>query len=203
MKSKSNFPCLILAGGQSRRMGGGDKFLEKIGTKTLLEHIVERIEPQVGPILLNSNIAIEDAGFPVIADVVTGHLGPLAGILTGLEYFREKGCAATHMLSLPSDAPFIPCDLVEKLTDGLADSPTSIAMAYSKGRVHPVVALWPFTIAKALRDALVNEDLRKILVFAERYDLRHVQWTDERQDPFYNVNRPEDLEYARSIAEKN
>ena len=178
MSSNNSVPCLILAGGQSRRMGGGAKFLEKIGKKTLLDHIIGRIEPQVGSILLNSNTALEQDTFPVRADVVTGHLGPLAGILTGLEYFEKEGCTATHMLSLPSDAPFIPQNLVEKLLNGVTDNPASIVMAHSVGRVHPVVALWPFAVAQELRDALVGEDLRKILVFAERYDLNYVHWTE-------------------------
>jgi len=202
MSSAKTVPCLILAGGQSRRMGGGTKFLEKIGNKTLLEHIIHRVEPQVSSILLNSNIALEQEDFTVRSDVVTGHLGPLAGILTGLEYYQEEGSSASHMLSLPSDAPFIPYNLVEKLQSALTNKPNSIVMAHSKDRVHPVVALWPLSLAHALREALVVEDLRKILVFAERYNLEKVYWTDEKEDPFYNVNRPEDLEHARALAEK-
>ncbi len=195
--STPKFPCIILAGGQSRRMGDGDKFLKQIAGKSLLNHILHRIEPQVTEVLINSNVAIEDASWPVVCDAVDEGQGPLAGILTGLEYFRDKGCTATHMLSIPADAPFIPNDLVKRLETGLTASPHSIVMAYSKERVHPVVSLWPLSLAAQMRAALVGEDLRKILIFAERYSLNSVRWTDAEGDPFFNVNTPEDLEVAR------
>ncbi len=101
------------------------------------------------------------------------------------------------MLSIPADAPFIPEDLVSRLKDGLSTSEHSIVMAYSKERIHPVVALWPFELTDALRIAVTREDLRKILVFAERYSLTSVRW--EEGDPFFNINRPEDLEAAEKL----
>ncbi|MBL4666197.1 MAG: molybdenum cofactor guanylyltransferase MobA [Sneathiella sp.] len=191
------FPCIILAGGQSRRMGDGDKFLKKIAGQTLLDHILQRIEPQVSEVLINSNAALENVSWPVVSDAVDEGQGPLAGIMTGLEYFKEKGCTASHMLSIPADAPFIPNDLVKRLEEGITSSPHSIVMAYSKDRVHPVVSLWPFSLTVQIRAALVGEDLRKILIFAERYSLSGVRWTDSEGDPFFNVNTPEDLEVAR------
>lgn len=197
MTNMPEIPCLILAGGQSRRMGGGDKFLKTLGGKSLLERVLETIEPQVGEILLSQNSGLEHDTYPVRPDCVSGHLGPLVGILTGLEYFREKGCEASHMLSIPADAPFIPDDLVSRLKDGLGTSEHSIVMAYSKERIHPVVALWPFELTDALRIAVTREDLRKILVFAERYSLTSVRW--EEGDPFFNINRPEDLEAAEKL----
>jgi len=196
-----NIPCVILAGGQSRRMGEGDKFLKAIAGKTLLDHIIGRIKPQVSEILLNSNIPLENAEWPVAHDAVEAGQGPLAGILTGLEYYLDKGCTATHMLSIPADAPFIPRDLVERLSNGLTASQHSIVMAYSRERVHPVISLWPFSLAKQMRAALIGEDLRKILVFAERYSLNSERWTDDEGDPFYNINTPDDLEEARKRME--
>ena len=202
MTETSDTPCLILAGGQSRRMGGGDKFLKILGGKSLLDHVIETVKPQVGDILLNSNSPLEHEHYPVRADVVEGHLGPLAGILTGLEYFQERGSTASHMLSVPSDAPFIPKDLVARLQAGLSSSPNAIVMAYSKERIHPVVALWPFSLTEALRQAITVEELRKILVFAERYSLTSVRWSEEEGDPFFNINRPEDLEAAANLLDK-
>lgn len=197
MTEDTQLPCMILAGGLSRRMGGGAKFLEMLGEKTVLEHIIDRVHPQVGDILINSNMTLEGARFPVRSDVIEGHHGPLAGVLTGLEYFAEQGSKATHMLSIPADAPFIPEDLVERLVGGLSASPHSIVMACSMERIHPVIGLWPFALANDLRKAVVDEGLRKILVFAERYTLTSVRWSEEEGDPFYNINRPEDMEAAR------
>jgi molybdopterin-guanine dinucleotide biosynthesis protein A len=200
MTQGSKVPCVVLAGGQSRRMGGGAKFLQEMGGRTLLDHIVARLRPQVGELVINSNIPLPDMDLPVLADVIPGHPGPLAGILTGLEYFAGSAVAgggATHMLSVPADAPFLPHDLVARLGGAVGGHPRTIVMAYSADRIHPVVGLWPLALAADLRMALVEENLRKILVFAERYNLNSVRWSDDEGDPFFNVNRPEDLEAAR------
>lgn len=192
-------PGLLLAGGQSRRMGGGAKFLQPLDGKTLLERVIETIQPQTSGLILNMNISgqdIDNINLPVIPDTVSGFAGPLAGILTGLEYFNRNSARHTHMLSLPTDAPFIPDDLVARLLSALGPGREEIVMAESKGRVHPVIALWPLSLADALRHALVEEDLRKILVFADRYRRVNVVWDDEAGDPFFNINRPEDLAEA-------
>ncbi|WP_169542919.1 molybdenum cofactor guanylyltransferase MobA [Sneathiella aquimaris] len=199
MTEFTKIPCLVLAGGQSRRMGGGDKFLKRLGGRSILDHVLDTIEPQVGDILISSNSDLDEMRYPVVPDCLGGHLGPLAGILTGLEYFLEKGDAGTHMLSIPADAPFIPDNLVTRLQAGLSSSSPAIVMAYSKGRIHPVVALWPFSLAGALRKAICKEDLRKILVFAERYSLSKVYWKEEEGDPFYNINKPEDFSEAEKL----
>ncbi|MZR30170.1 molybdenum cofactor guanylyltransferase MobA [Sneathiella litorea] len=200
MKGTSmEFPCLLLAGGQSRRMGGGSKFLQKLGGKTLLTRIIDTLRPQVGEIVLNMNVEIAGVAppeIPVVQDSVAGFAGPLAGILTGMEYFGRKGGGATHMLSVPTDAPFIPDNLVERLALEIKGNSEKIVMANSVGRVHPVVALWPISLARDLRAALVDEDLRKILVFADRYSRCEVIWEESAGDPFFNINRPEDLAEA-------
>ncbi|WP_292582805.1 NTP transferase domain-containing protein, partial [Mesorhizobium sp.] len=83
-----NIAGIILAGGQSRRMGGGDKTLLVLGGRSLLDHVVARLVPQVGPLALSANgdpARFARFGLPVLADTVEGHAGPLAGILTGIE----------------------------------------------------------------------------------------------------------------------
>ncbi|MCG8491152.1 MAG: molybdenum cofactor guanylyltransferase MobA [Sneathiellales bacterium] len=199
MSNSLKVPCLVLAGGQSRRMGGGDKFLKRLGSKTILDHVLDTIEPQVSDILINSNSDLEGMRYPVRKDGLSGHLGPLAGILTGLQYFSHQEQKASHMLSVPADAPFIPEDLVERLLARMSSSPHSIVMAYSMDRIHPVVALWPFALKDELERAIKEEGLRKILVFAERYSLNSVRWSEEEGDPFYNINRPEDFDYAEKM----
>jgi molybdenum cofactor guanylyltransferase len=202
MTADEKFPCVVLAGGLSRRMGGEHKFLKTLDGKSLLDRVLDTVAPQVGAILINSNSEVESAAYPVRADVVSGHLGPLAGILTGLKYFAEQGTSASHMLCVASDAPFIPEDLVARLKAGLSGNINSIAMAYSNSRIHPVISLWPFALTEALEAALTEEDLRKILVFAERYSLTSVEWSVENGDPFFNINRPEDLAQAEARAQR-
>jgi molybdopterin-guanine dinucleotide biosynthesis protein A len=180
-------------------MGGGAKFLEKLGDKSLLMHSIDTLRPQVSELVLNMNMEVTadiPPSIPIIKDSVSGFAGPLAGILTGMEYFVENGVQATHMLTVPTDAPFIPGDLVVRLASEIKGDSRRIVMANSVGRVHPVVALWPLSLADDLRVALVEEDLRKILVFADRYPRCEVVWGEEEGDPFFNINRPEDLQEA-------
>ncbi|WP_373086143.1 molybdenum cofactor guanylyltransferase MobA [Sneathiella sp.] len=201
------FPCVLLAGGQSRRMGGGAKFLQTLGGKTLLSRIIQTLNPQISDLVLNMNVDRDEAAdlnIPIIKDSIRGFAGPLAGILTGLEYFNDRSNLASHMLSVPTDAPFIPDNLVARLAAGLKGSKKTIVMAQSVGRVHPVVGLWPMSLAADLRAALVEEDLRKILVFADRYPRVEVVWEDNEGDPFFNINRPEDLaEAEQRFSSKN
>lgn len=184
---------LILAGGLSRRMGGGDKPLVAIEGKTLLERTIERLAPQVGPLLLNANgdpARFAAFGLEVAADVVDGYGGPLVGVLTGLEWARAKG--ADWVVSAAADTPLFPADLASRLVAAAADK-ADIAMAQSQGRAHPVFALWPVALADDLRRAVVDEGVRKIEAFTDRYRVAKVEWPHHPYDPFFNVNTPEDV----------
>ena len=112
----TNIPALILAGGRSSRMGGGDKSLMPLHGRPMLAHVLDRIRPQVSSILINSNsdpALFAKFGLPVRADAMPGHLGPLAGLLTGMHWAEEM--SATHLLTVSCDTPFLPHDLAERI----------------------------------------------------------------------------------------
>lgn len=190
----------VLAGGLSRRMGGGDKPLLAIGGRTLLDRTITRLAPQVGRLLLNANgdpARFAAHGLEVRADVLDGHCGPLAGILTGLDWAAEHG--AGWLLTAAADTPLLPADLYERLEAARAAQDAVVAMAVSGGRNHPVFALWPVALRDDLRRALVDEGLRKLGAFADRYPLVRVEWPILPFDPFFNVNTPEDVVALEAI----
>ena len=193
---------VLLAGGQARRMGGGDKGLQKLGGRPIIEFIVERARPQVSALVINANGDPErfsTLGLEVVADVIEGFAGPLAGVLTGLEWARAHAPACKFVASFACDAPFVPEDLVARLAHALFEQGADMACAASAGRDHPVFGLWPVELADDLRGALVDEDIRKVDVWTARYRLARVEFAAAPVDPFFNVNRPDDFAAAEAI----
>ncbi len=195
---------LLLAGGKSRRMGGGDKNLIELGPRPLLAHVIDRALSNTGPgqsvpTVINANgdaTRFAAFGLPVVADVIDGFAGPLAGILTGVEFAAKNHPAVTHVISLATDAPFLPQNLTNALIAAV-EGGAELAQARSAGRRHPVFAIWPVALASALRTALVDEGLRKIDDFTARYDCVCVDFEGD-PDPFTNLNTPEDVAAARA-----
>lgn len=195
---------VLLAGGLSRRMGGGDKCLRDLGGRPILAHIVERARPQVGALVLNANgdAARFDAfGLPVAADVVEGYAGPLAGILTGLDWAAQSAPDAQWLASFASDAPFFPEDMVARMAEAVEAEGADLACAITHGRTHPVFGLWRISLREDLRQAMVEEEIRKVDRWTARHKLVEVDFPDVQTpagplDPFFNTNRPEDLEEA-------
>lgn len=193
---------VLLAGGQSRRMGGGDKCLRLLGGRTILDRIVDRVRPQVGPLVLNANGDPERflaSGLPIAADVVAGHPGPLAGVLTGMEWASRHGDGCAWLASFPTDAPFLPRNLVARMADAVERRGADMACAASGGRAHPVIGLWPIRLKDNLRRAMTEEGLRKVDAWTARYRLIEVDFPTDPVDPFFNTNRPEDLEEAERL----
>ena len=193
---------LLLAGGQSRRMGGGDKAMMKLGGETLLARIVARVRPQVGPLVLNANGDLSrfvGFGLPIAPDVVEGYAGPLAGVLTGLEWARAHAPGCDYVASFACDAPFVPPDLVTRLRAAMAEANADMACAASGGREHPVFALWPVRLADDLRRAVLDEGVRKVDAWTGRYTLARAAFSTDPVDPFFNVNAPQDMAAAEAL----
>ena len=189
----------FLAGGLARRMGGGDKAELRLVGKTILEWQLEAVS-DIECRVLNANgpaDRFQHYGLPVVPDNLEGFLGPLAGLHAMLGYVQQTDPDVTHLLSLATDAPFIPKGLGNALTSALRNTDADIAIASSAGRHHPVFALWPVNLCKDLEIAIKDEGIRKIDDFTARYKAVLVSFeidgTGNRPDPFMNINRPEDL----------
>ncbi|WP_349596291.1 molybdenum cofactor guanylyltransferase MobA [Azospirillum argentinense] len=193
---------VLLAGGLSRRMGGGDKSLRTLGGRSILERIVATVRPQVGPLVLNANgdpARFAAFGLPVAADVVEGFAGPLAGVLTGMEWARVHAPDCRWLASFATDAPFIPGDLVARLVAAVEREGADLACARSDGQEHPVFGLWRVDLADDLRRAMVEEDMRKVDAWTARYRLAVADFATDPVDPFFNTNRPDDLAEAERL----
>lgn len=200
--SASRVAGVVISGGQSRRWGEGDKFLAKLAGKTLLRHVVDRVRGQVRLLILNANGAVgqyQGLGLAVVPDIVPGSRGPLAGVLTALDWTRENLPGIPWVLTVPSDAPFLPADLADRLMTAVEEEGADMACAVSGGRPHPVVGLWPVALCGQLRHALMVEDVRKIAAWTARYRVAHVTWPTGPVDPFFNVNTRDDLAAAEAL----
>ena len=189
---------LILAGGQGRRMGGADKAGLTLGGRPLAAHAIARLGPQCDALALNANgepARFAPFNLPVLADEIAD-AGPLAGVLAGLRFSRENGLRFVCTLSV--DAPFAPLDLVARLHAARRAAGAEIAVAASGGRRHHVIALWPVALETDLARALAD-GMRKVEAYAARHAVAAAEWPATPHDPFFNVNRPEDLARAEEM----
>jgi molybdenum cofactor guanylyltransferase len=191
----TDIPCVILAGGLARRMGGGDKALKRVGAKTILDRVIARMATQAQQLALNANGDPERFaafGLPVIADGVADYPGPLAGILAGMRW--AGGLGARRVATVAADGPFLPRDLIMRLA--LATTP--VATAASGGFTHPVIGVFDVSLADDLEAALLAGE-RKIDRWTARHGVSEIEWPVVPFDPFFNANSPDDLAVAEAV----
>ena len=193
---------IVLAGGQARRMGGGAKPLLTLpGGGPLIDDILARIAPQCSGMAISTGSRDprwKAYPYPRIADAGTSSSGPLAGVLAALDWLEENRPEVRWLLSVPGDTPFLPRDLVLRLTAALHGGGAEIACADSEGRVHPVVALWSCQIREDLRRSLAAGEYR-VRDFQSRFTVTTAVWDNEPVDPFFNINTPKDLKTAEEL----
>ncbi len=150
---------VVLAGGLSRRMGGGDKALRDLAGKPLILHAIERLSAQASPLAISANgnaSRFAAFGLPVIADATDDFAGPLAGVLAGLRWAARAAPDARFIVTAACDTPFFPQDLVAKFLAAADGAYPAVVLAKSGEQVQPVFGLWPVVLADALADALAS-----------------------------------------------
>lgn len=199
--NSNNVLGLILAGGSSQRLGGGDKSLRPLGDHSILHQVCARLKPQVGQIVLSANsdpVFFASLPYPVVNDGVWLNSGPLAGILAGCLYAKQHGYS--HVLSIAADTPFFPPDLRAGMSQAIETA--EIIFARSGGEPHPTFALWPANIAGSLENWLHQTKRRSIRVFAANHSVAYADFDMPDRtsglDPFFNINTHADLTQARS-----
>jgi molybdopterin-guanine dinucleotide biosynthesis protein A len=196
---------IILAGGLSRRMGGGDKPLTLLGGAPLLSYTVAALRPQCSRLVLSANGDLKrfaNFDLPCVADDLPGHQGPLAGVLAGLDWAAKHSPEMLLALSAPADTPFLPRNLVARLQSARQDD-AAIACASSGGKLHPAIALWPVALRGRLRQALKDGNLGKVETFVRDCGAAIADWPVAPYDPFFNVNNPIELREAAAILRRH
>ncbi|MGL4488248.1 MAG: molybdenum cofactor guanylyltransferase MobA [Rhizobiaceae bacterium] len=189
----------ILAGGRSRRMGQ-NKAEVLLNSRSLLQHSIDRLGPQVDKVAINANHDVSAFGLPVIIDDIAGFAGPLAGVLAALEWAAAEPDPFDAVVTVPVDAPFFPVNLVKELS---IRERINVVVAQSANQLHPVFALWPVAIADTLRIWLSSESNRSVTRFIHSVPHSIVDFPSVNGlDPFTNINTPEDLAAAATYAQK-
>jgi molybdopterin-guanine dinucleotide biosynthesis protein A len=188
--------AVIVAGGRSSRMGR-EKTFELVGGRTILERIIARLRMQVDEVIINANGDLERfgrSGLAVIGDLRPDAGSPLAGLHTALRF--ASGGGFDSVLTVPSDTPFLPADLANRLA--AARHPAAIAA--SDGQTHFLTGLWSAMLLGKAEDAMLQPRIPRVQDWARQCDAAIIQWPAEPYDPFFNVNTPQELAEAQRIA---
>ena len=187
--ARSAITGVIFAGGQGRRMGGVDKGLVELEGRPLVAHVIERLAPQVGTIVINANQNRDRYAayaYPVVADVITGFAGPLAGLHAGI-----AAAATPYVATSPCDSPFLPDDLVARLAAAFAETKVDLAVARTFDQPHPVFSLIRTDVRSHL-EAFLRDGGRKIDAWYATLRVAEVRFDDEA-DAFRNINTRAEL----------
>lgn len=202
MIEKSNILGILLAGGQARRMGGGDKCLLPLGGKTLLQRSIAKAQPQVEQLILSANgssLRFARSRLPVVADLYPDFLGPLAGIHSGLQWAQQHRPDVDWLASFACDTPFFPDNLVAQLAEAADHESALVTVAASDGRMHPVFALWHRSLLESLSETLESGKIPPLAQWIEQQSHTQVTFSCADYDPFFNINRPQDLYDAETF----
>ena len=202
--NKKKIIFVILAGGESKRFGGGFKTFSKINNKSIFNIILERLKKNEIEILINANKIhkeFQKSSLPIIKDKKKGYLGPLAGIHTAisfcLKYYKDK----EWVFTVPSDTPFLPENLLDEFCNKLQQN-VEILVARSNNKVHPVISMWNVNLLNSLEKELSQKN-RKIMTWVEKHNFDYVDFDYKIFDPFFNINTTNDLEKAESFDHLN
>lgn len=204
---------VILAGGQSTRMGGGDKFLKEIAGKSILETVIEQFTPQCSTLIISANGDLNRLSafkLPIKEDTIKEQVGneqagPLAGVLSAMLWSKENQPHHTHILSVAADSPLFPGNYSQQMINHANTlDEEAIILAKSNGWHHPIFGLWPISLANDLEIQL-KAGVRKIRAWTNTHANSVVEFENqfingEKIDPFFNINNPEDFELYEKLS---
>ncbi len=202
--NKNKIIFVILAGGQSKRFGGGFKTFSKINNICILDKILDKLKKNKIDIIINANENHEEftkRGFPILKDKKNGFLGPLAGVHSSINWCLKNYPLKEWIFTVPSDTPFLPEDILDKFCKKL-NSDTEILVARSNNKIHPVISMWNINLLKSLENEL-GQEKRKIMTWVEKHNFNYVDFDFKNVDPFFNINTIDDLRSAEKFDHLN
>ena len=199
----NNILAVILAGGKSKRFGE-DKNLAKLGSKSLIEHVISKVREKFKKILIISNKGIkieESKDIEIIPDHIEGNLGPLVGVLTAMKWIKEINESYKWIATFPSDTPFFDVSIVDQYKKEVAKNESSLYFIKSNEKRHNIFGLWSIDLLDILEKDLIKNNFRKVEDWANKIGVKTINIKFDKFDPFLNINTKEDLSEAKKILE--
>ena len=200
----NNILAVVLAGGKSKRFGE-DKNQIKLGDKTLLEHVLSKINNKFEEILIvtSHNLEIKKSENITIIPDCFDDFGPLAGVLSSMKWIKENQKQYKWVATFPSDTPFFEISIIEEYKKRININDSSLYFIKSNNKRHNIFGLWSIDLLDVLEDDLKNNNFRKVEDWADKIGVKTIDIEVNEFDPFFNINTKEDFEKAKKILNKN
>jgi molybdenum cofactor guanylyltransferase len=199
----NNILAVVLAGGKSKRFGK-DKNSVKLGSKTLLEHVIYKIYEKFEEILIVSSNPLEIKNkkkITIIPDYLND-FGPLAGVLSSMKWVKENKKPYKWIATFPSDTPFFNSSIIEEYKLRIANNESDLFFIKSNEKRHNIFGLWSINLLEKLEEDLIKNGFRKVEEWANKIGVNVIEVKTKKYDSFFNINTKEDLEAAQKILEK-
>ena len=197
----NNILAVILAGGKSKRFGE-DKNLAKLGSKSLIEHVIDKVREKFKKILIiaNKDVKIQPSqDLVIVPDHIEGNLGPLVGVLTGMKWAKNAGVSYKWIATFPSDTPFFDITIVDQYKKKITSNSSPLYFVTSGEKRHNIFGLWSIDLLDTLEEDLVKNNFRKVEDWANKIGVKTINIKFNKFDPFLNINTQEDLSKANKI----
>jgi molybdenum cofactor guanylyltransferase len=200
----NNILGVVLAGGKSRRFGE-DKNHIKLGNKTLLEHVLHKIDNKFPQILIVSShpLKIKNTKKITIIEDCFENLGPLAGVLSSMKWIKENNTTFKWIATFPSDTPFFETSIIEEYKKRIPTNESLLYFIKSNNKRHNIFGLWSIDLLETLENDLLKNNFRKVEDWANKIGVKNIDIEVKKFDPFFNINTKEDFEMAKKILKEN
>ena len=200
----NNILGVVLAGGKSSRFGE-DKNHIKLGNKTLLEHVLYKINNKFPETLIVSNrpLKIQITKKITIIEDCFENLGPLVGVLSSMKWIKENKKTFKWIATFPSDTPFFETSIIEEYKKRVTTNESSLYFVKSNNKRHNIFGLWSIDLLQTLENDIVKNNFRKVEDWANKIGVKTINVEIKEFDPFFNINTKEDFAIAKKILNKN